>query len=244
MAAAQALPRSSTGRGCFVVFEGVDRCGKTTQSTKLFEFLQGQQVRCEAWRFPDRKTLLGGTIDGYLKNAVQLDDAAIHLLFSANRWEKRAELVAKLQAGCTVVCDRYSMSGVAYTAAKRTPGADLEWCMAPEKGLPAPDIVIYLQVDPEVSASRGGYGEERYEKLALQQQVAAQYAQLRESFPHLKWLVLDATLPPNDLHKQISAAVLEHVQRCSEGGCAIAQLWDGAPLPLPAAAASCDATAA
>ena len=38
-------------------------------------------------------------------------------------------------------------------------------------GLPAPDLVLYLDITPEVRAQRGGYGEERYEKEALQQQV-------------------------------------------------------------------------
>ena len=47
------------------------------------------QVESELWRFPDRTTVIGQMIDGYLASNVELDDAAVHLLFSSNRWEKR-----------------------------------------------------------------------------------------------------------------------------------------------------------
>ena len=72
------------------------------------------------------------------------DDAAVHLLFSANRWEAAKALKTRLGAGETLVCDRYAFSGVAFTAAKGT--LDLEWCKNPDRGLPAPDAVIYLDV--------------------------------------------------------------------------------------------------
>jgi dTMP kinase len=73
-------------------------------------------------------------INSYLQSKTEMDDGAIHLLFSANRWEKRAAMEAKLQSGVTLVVDRYSYSGVAFTAAKKMEGLDLEWCKAPERG--------------------------------------------------------------------------------------------------------------
>ena len=42
---------------------------------------------------------------------------------------------------------------------------------APDRGLLAPDVVLFLAMDPAAAASREGFGEERYEKLAFQQQV-------------------------------------------------------------------------
>lgn len=106
------------GRGAFIVFEGVDRSGKSTQSLRLVQTLQASGVRpshikraahdlkiqkppltlvqrvcvqanAELWRFPDRSTATGQMIDAYLQSKSDLDDAAVHLLFSANRWEKR-----------------------------------------------------------------------------------------------------------------------------------------------------------
>lgn len=49
------------------------------------------QVKAELWKFPDRQTGTGRMIDSYLTSKTELDDAAIHLLFCANRWEKRSD---------------------------------------------------------------------------------------------------------------------------------------------------------
>lgn len=76
-------------RGALIVLEGLDRSGKSSQSVGLCSFLQAQGVSVEAWRFPDRTTAMGQMISSYLSCKTDLDDAAIHLLFSANRWEKR-----------------------------------------------------------------------------------------------------------------------------------------------------------
>ena len=56
-------------------------------------------------------------INSYLSNETDIDDGAIHLLFSANRWEKKELMLQKLNSGVTLVVDRYAFSGVAFTAA-------------------------------------------------------------------------------------------------------------------------------
>jgi dTMP kinase len=80
---------SKGGRGALVVLEGLDRSGKTSQCARLLSFLKGKGYNAEGWRFPDRATSVGQMISSYLANDSQLDDRTIHLLFSANRWEKR-----------------------------------------------------------------------------------------------------------------------------------------------------------
>lgn len=152
---------SPTKRGAFVLLEGVDRCGKTTQCSLLLNRLLAAGVAAVAMRFPDRTTATGAIINGYLQQSENLDDRAIHLLFSANRWESAAALTNHLAAGTTVVCDRYTYSGVAFSASKVNaasgmPVLDMEWCMAPDRGLPAPDCVIFLDLSQEEAEKRGG----------------------------------------------------------------------------------------
>ena len=162
-------------RGALIVLEGLDRSGKSTQCSLLASSLSSSGTPSELWRFPDRGTAIGQMIDAYLASrGPDLSDAAVHLLFSANRWEKAAALEAKLAEGTTLVVDRYAFSGVAFTAAKKVPGLGLEWCKAPDAGLPAPDAVMLLAVTPEVAAARGGYGAERYERKEIQEEVARQ----------------------------------------------------------------------
>ena len=76
-------------RGIFVVFEGLDRSGKTTQLNRTVDYFNGMGYRIKGMEFPDRTTIIGSMIDNYLKNKIELKDEVIHLLYSANRWEKR-----------------------------------------------------------------------------------------------------------------------------------------------------------
>ena len=103
------------------------------------KFLSAQNVPVKKMNFPRRETTIGGLINSYLQSQSELSDEAIHLLFAANRWEVRKEILETLKSGTTVVCDRYAFSGVAYTAAKEV--KTIDWCKAPDRGLPSPDKV-------------------------------------------------------------------------------------------------------
>ncbi|KAJ4711959.1 Thymidylate kinase [Melia azedarach] len=201
---------NNDSRGALIVLEGLDRCGKTSQSSRLFPYLEGLGHSVELWRFPDRSTSVGKMISAYLSNQSQLDDHTIHLLFSANRWEKRSMMETKLKAGTTLIVDRYSYSGVAFSSAK---GIDVEWCKAPEIGLLAPDLVLYLDIPPEKAAERGGYGSERYEHLDFQRKVAQYYQILRDS----SWKIIDACQSIEEVEKQLREIVLDHVITCHKG---------------------------
>ncbi|KAI8533457.1 hypothetical protein RHMOL_Rhmol10G0011800 [Rhododendron molle] len=207
----------SDSRGALIVLEGLDRSGKTSQSSRLISYLEGLGHSVESWRFPDRNTGVGQMISSYLTNKSQLDDHAIHLLFSANRWEKRSLMEAKLGSGTTLIVDRYSFSGVAFSSAK---GLDIEWCKAPERGLLAPDMVLYLDIPPEKAAERGGYGGERYEQLEFQRKVAHSYRLLHDA----SWKSIDASLPMEDVEKQLKEMVLDCVTTCQKGK-ALSNLW-------------------
>ena len=85
------MAQSLVKRGTFIVFEGCDRSGKSTACKKLVEYLNDRKIEnanAKLMRFPDRTTEVGSAIDAYLKGQKELDDHVIHLLFSANRWEK------------------------------------------------------------------------------------------------------------------------------------------------------------
>ena len=63
--------------------------------------------------------------------------------------------ILKLRVGTSLIVDHYSYSGVAFSAAK---GLELSWCKAPKVGLQTPDLVLYLDITPEISTERGDYG--------------------------------------------------------------------------------------
>lgn len=225
------LSQSNTycNRGAFIVLEGVDRCGKTTQCGLLANALALQKPT-EAIRFPDRTSAIGSLINSYLTSSAALNDQTIHLLFSANRWEASSSLESKLAAGTNLVCDRYAFSGVAFSSAK---GLDLDWCMSCDRGLPAPDAVIYLDISVEDASERGQYGEERYEKIDFQRKVRDMFMAMKDRetgsvsaslpeppseentataskipiSPPVPWFVLNSKQSIADLHSQIHAIV-------------------------------------
>ncbi|KAI9136258.1 thymidylate kinase-domain-containing protein [Paraphysoderma sedebokerense] len=183
-------------RGAFILFEGVDRCGKTTQASKLVKYLNDAGQKTVIMRFPDRTTPIGKMINSYLCNATDMDDHAIHLLFSTNRWEAVSNIKNLLNAGTNIVCDRYAYSGVAFSAAK---GLPLSWCISPDIGLPKPDLTVYLDIPINDTMTRGGFGEERYEKLEFQEKVRNVFMDLKED----GWMVIDARKSIDDIHRTI-----------------------------------------
>jgi len=211
-------------RGAFIVIEGLDRSGKTTQTDLLAEHLATTDLSFSRRKFPDRTTGTGKLIDAYLTGTSDLDDRAIHLLFSANRWEAARTLEAQLAAGTTVLCDRYAFSGVAFSAAK---GLSLAWCRAPDVGLPAPDLTLFLDLPPEAAATRGGYGEERYEKEALQSRVRTLFQRLGGETRG--WVTIDA----GQDREAVASEVWKHVEPLVQGiEAPISTLWvgdDGSP---------------
>ncbi|KAK5164498.1 Thymidylate kinase [Saxophila tyrrhenica] len=167
-------------RGMLVVFEGLDRSGKSTQCERLAETLRKEGESVEHMRFPNRITPIGQMINNYLTGQTNQDDHVIHLLFSANRWEAAKTIEDHINAGTTVVIDRYSYSGAVYSAAKQVPSMSLEWCRQPEVGLPRPDLCLFLDLSSEEAAKRGGFGTERYEKQDLQNRVRQLYGEMRK----------------------------------------------------------------
>ena len=168
-------------RGALILFEGIDRCGKSTQVKLLADHLK-TKTECEEIRFPDRTSYIGKLINDYLANAAStsgISDQTIHLLFSANRWEASKAIEEKLLAGTSFVCDRYAYSGVSFSAAKGTAGMDLDWCKAPDRGLLSPDCIIYLDMPVEEAAKRGEFGLERYEKIDFQVKVREKFMALK-----------------------------------------------------------------
>ena len=210
-------------RGAFIVLEGADRAGKSTQCQMLLDHFKSQGIDAELWNFPDRTTSIGTMINSYLTSKSDIDDAAVHLLFSANRWEKKQLLESKLLQGKTLIVDRYAFSGVAFTAAKQLPDLDMSWCKAPDAGLPAPDITLFLSLSPEEAASRGGYGEERYENAPFQTAVLQQFSRLREG--DKTWSTIDAGGSIDEVAGRIREAAMPAVEKCKKGA-SIRKLWN------------------
>lgn len=203
-------------RGALIVIEGVDRTGKSTQARTLVENLKKKNVQAEYTNFPARDTEVGKIINNYLQLKNELSDEVIHLLFSANRWERAKNIIKSLEAGVTVIVDRYCYSGVAFSAAK---GLDLNWCKYPDVGLPKPDKVFFLTMPVDSIKQRNGFGNERYEVLNFQHKVSEIYSKLKED----NWEIVDASRPIDTIQEEMLKQTLNVVDVASDKK--IEKLW-------------------
>ena len=201
----------SSKRGTFICFEGIDHSGKTTQARLASQSIPDSVILT----FPDRSSVTGQLINGYLTSqgaGKSLEDHVLHLLFAANRWEKAQEIEKLLQEGKTVITDRYTYSGVAYTCAKNAAKGQTfttEWCMACERGLVRPDVVIYFDIDVETALSRGEEGgkkQERYETAPFLTAVHDVYEKL---FDDKFWIRVDASRTKEEITADVMRIIKE-----------------------------------
>jgi dTMP kinase len=137
--------------GLFVVFEGIDGTGKSTQLHLLAEKMQqlGYAVvsTCEPTNGPFGQKIRELFVDrGVVSQEEELE------LFIADRDEHVQEVLEPALAdGCVVVCDRYYLSTVAYQGAN---GMDPEFIMQKNKDFPVPDLAIILEIEPSQGIQR------------------------------------------------------------------------------------------
>lgn len=199
-------------RGIFVVLDGVDGCGKTTQATRL-----AQRLAAERGGTPLHLREPGSTAIGERIRAVLLDrDFDVRpdvetLLFCAARAQTLAELVRPaLASGRDVVCERLHASTFAYQAVagelgeERVLGLLETWA-----GEPEPDVTVILDVDVDDAARRRGEPKDRIEAkgLGFQRLVASGYRRYAELRPDTR--VVDARGAADD----VAALVWEEVRR-------------------------------
>ncbi|XP_078266736.1 thymidylate kinase isoform X2 [Rhinoraja longicauda] len=189
--------------------------GKIT--TKRWSNSEGQAA--SLWR-TDRGTEIGQLISLYLEKKLNLNDNAVHLLFAANRWEQVSVIKEKLQKGITVIVDRYAFSGVAFTSAKS--GFTLDWCKQADVGIPKPDVILFLLLDPMAAMKRGGFGIERYENSSFQERVHQRFKDLMID-ESLNWKVFDASQSIEVLHQEIMSNVEKTIEKAAEEP--IGELW-------------------
>lgn len=178
----------SGSKGFLIGIEGIDAVGKRTQTSILSSWLRSTGHTTHTVAFPDYETTLGREIKRFLLGTRNYSPEVRHILFAANRWEKKDELKSILARTDIVVVNRYSESNLAYGVAN---GLKLEWLLNLETGLPKPDTVIVLDAPPAVLHLRRGPNKDEYERnIGLQERTREAYLKLAGDFG---WKVVDAT---------------------------------------------------
>ena len=188
--------------GYLIAFEGLDQSGKQTQAEMLRDRLKEQGRRARLVSFPDYGTSIGEEIARALSNERDYGPDVMQLLYVANRYEKKPELLRWLEGGLILVADRYTASSVAYGEAL---GLDPAWLSEIQKFLPAAAITIMLDIAPETAVTRKSVDRDRYERdLAMQGRVRESY---RRQATEQGWIVLDGERSKDAIAEDVFSAV-------------------------------------
>jgi dTMP kinase len=197
-----------TGR--FIVLEGLDGAGTTTQGKRLVDRLNATGRPAELHAEPTTGPL-GRVIRQVLRGELSLGgperERIVALLFAADRLDHvGGHVEPALQAGRHVISDRYLPSSLAYQAAF----CDAAWVATLNRHARTPDLTIFLDVPPDVGlarvAARTGT-RERYEVLDTLTRVHEGYQRWLQGPPDHRVEVLDGTLPIDTISGRIVALV-------------------------------------
>ncbi|MFE7869729.1 dTMP kinase [Micromonospora humida] len=203
--------------GLFVVFEGGEGAGKSTQLEQLAARLREQGRDVVVTREP------GATAVGERIRALVLEDSGANapspraeaLLYAADRAHHVATVVRPaLIRGAVVISDRYVDSSLAYQGAGRTlPVDEVSWLSSWATGGLKPDLVVLLDVDPRTGLSRAAarnQGADRLEaeSVAFHERVRYAFLDLAANDPK-RYLVLDAARPVDEIAGQVGRRVQE-----------------------------------
>jgi dTMP kinase len=184
-------------KGKIIVIEGTDKAGKTTQSRMLQEALKTLGKICVVIDFPDYTTPIGMEIRAFLDGKRDYSSEVKHLLFSANRWEKKKEIESMAESGTIVIMNRYYQSNLVYGVSN---GMDEGWLVRLDKGLPKEDMTLVLLVNPATSKKRAEVLDAFEGDVKLAAAAHKNYTKYAKKFG---WKVLDGSKSKEQVHAEI-----------------------------------------
>ena len=214
-----------TVNGIFIVLEGLDGCGTTTQTGLLKDWFAGEGAgygKCLATYEPTAGPA-GSTARMALNQRLSLDSRTMALLFAADRADhvfkkddgrQEPGLYHMLSHGVHVVCDRYLLSSLAYQSLD----LPMEWILQINAQTIQPDLTVFIDIDPRISLLR--LRKERphpdlFEGADTQLRVQKQYeeaiALLQGSGHNISRV--DGDRPPEEVHRDIVALALPLLEK-------------------------------
>jgi dTMP kinase len=201
----------------FIVFEGLDGAGTTTQAARLHAhftqqgdsgFLTNEPTPEPIGTFIRR--LLTGQDKGTDGRRYRPDERTMGLLFAADRLAHTSVIKAALSRGSHVICDRYLLSSMAYQTLDASISA--EWVIDVNRGCAVPDLTLFVAVPVDVCLARiGARSAEKsiYETKSQLETIAANYEKMLGIYEQQFGRVvrIDGNRPVDEVHDLVRQAV-------------------------------------
>jgi dTMP kinase len=205
--------------GLFVVFEGIDGSGTTTQAERWAGHLRAQRRLVHVTREPSGGPI-GAQIRLVLTQRIALpsdgQSEVMALLFAADRLDHVAsEIDPHLRDGYVVLSDRYDLSSLAYQSITAEGGAPrVPWIRELNRFARRPDVTVVLDVSPDVAAARRrtrGGAAELFDDEGLQARLAAAYLRAEELVPGDRVIHVDGDRGSDAVAASIAATLAPFV---------------------------------
>lgn len=204
--------QKNTYLGKFIVFEGLDGSGQTTQAAKLNEYFNASGKRLRLGFGGSHLTkeptnnLIGGLIRGQLTGDWKTRPECLQLLFTADRAHHlEKEIVPLLEQGTNVISDRYFFTTIAYGAAD---GLDWDWLKTINSLFLLPDVSFFLKVSPAICLQRmkkSRFSLELFEREEFLEKAWRNFERLAKEFEGV--YIIDGERPVDAIAKDIIKVV-------------------------------------
>ncbi len=200
----------------FIVMEGTDGSGTTTQGDRLTERLRAAGQPVLRTRQPSDLPV-GKLIREALRGTWVPRPAAepIALLFAADRADHcNTQIAPALQAGEAVICDRYLASSLAFQVVDGEGGIDAAWLLEANRAALRPDLTLWLDVPVDEALRRidaRGAPRERFEAERTLQAVRERYAAMWRAPPAALGPIvrIDGVGDADEVQARIEAAICD-----------------------------------
>jgi len=202
------MARMTRRRGAFLVLEGPDKSGKSTQARLLAEALRARGLTVLHTREPGGTSVAEGVRAVLLNPQLSIDPVAELFLYEASRAQHVAEKIRPaLARGETVVCERFTMSSDVYQGLARGLGLKTTRALnAAATGGLEPDLTFVLDMPVEHFDSRDTARElDRLEREHVSFRVAVRKGYRRLAKSSRKTVLIDGTRPQAEIHALILA---------------------------------------
>lgn len=204
--------------GAFIVFEGLDGSGKSTQARLLSEGLAGLGLRASLSKEPTDRPI-GALVREVLRGNVVTTPTALALLYAADREDHLNNpgygILKSRAKGDVVISDRYYFSSYAYQGVSE----DISFVRTLNASFPPPDILIFVDTPPEVCMGRidsRGEARELFDRLDYLEKVRANFKEAFRSLPEgVRYLEVDGSRGVEDLRKEIFSFVCQEMNIAS-----------------------------
>lgn len=209
--------------GLFVVFEGIDGAGTTTQAARYASFLRARRRLVHVTGEPSGGPM-GSLLRLMLKQRVTLPsqhrESTMTLLFAADRIDHlEGEVCPHLRDGYVVISDRYELSSIIYQSIGIEDEAErktfISWIRECNRYAMKPDITIVIDVDPDVAEHRRrmrGGASDLYEEPELQARLARAYLKAEDIVGKEQLIHVDGNGDVDSVTTAVAQALAEYVR--------------------------------